>query len=114
VPAGQAASGQLVGKKPWRIKASSLLHQTKAFRRHGLQVLAPSPLVLDGVLDLCHPSPAVITEPPSRLEARPPVAVLLHLDRPRWVEALLLQESDRDGHGDDLPRRRPYVAHPFE
>jgi hypothetical protein len=62
-------------------------------------MLTSSPVVLDDVLDVCHPAPAVVTESPSVLETRPPTTTVLDLNRPRWIEAALLEEADR-GHNE--------------
>ncbi len=102
------------GRSRDETRLARFLDQTDALQWHGLQVLATSPLVLHGVLNVCHPSPAVITEPPGRLEALPPLTPVLNLDRARRVVPVLFQEADDGRHTDDLPQRGHSLVHPFE
>src|SRR3954471_17649439 len=68
-------------------------------------MLTSSPVVLDDVLDVCHPAPAVVTESPSVLETRPPLTVVLDLNRSGRIEAALPDEPDC-GHETQSTRLR--------
>jgi hypothetical protein len=73
---------QLDEKKPWHIKASSQLHHAEALWRYGLQVLPGAPVVLKGVLDVCHPASVAVACRRVFCKAQPPLAVRPHAQRP--------------------------------
>jgi hypothetical protein len=62
-------------------------------RRHDRQVLPEAPLVDGGELDVGHPAPAVVAEPPGVLDARPPAPLKLDLDRSGRIEATFLNQA---------------------
>ncbi len=55
---------------------------------------SPAPLLVDRVLDLGQTPSAVVAQPPGRLEARPPLAVLLAEGGSWRVEAAVLEYAD--------------------
>src|SRR3954454_24170441 len=63
-----------------------IARQSYAHGRNTAQVFAATPVVDSDVLDVCHPSAAVVTEAPGVLEPRPPAPVSFDLDGPWGVK----------------------------
>src|SRR3954464_14289523 len=82
-----------------------IARQSYAHRRNTAQVRAATPVVDSDVLDVCHPSAAVVAEAPGVLEPRPPAPVTLDLAGPWGSEAPLGEQVDELSH--DSPPGRP-------